>query len=219
MKIPVTRVLLGITAAITGAVAPLAYAQRPAAAGAPAILMPLSGHSVFAKAHATGTQGYVCLPNSPGASTVSWTAKGSRPEATLYQRLLGHEFQVMTHFLSPNTNPDASAPNPLPFGNATWQSSLDSSKVWAQPIPSRVVAAGTDASCPNHGAVPCLLLEAIGSDQGPSGGRLLTITTYVQRLNTEGGAAPVEGCAAMTDVGNQKLVPYTADYVFFRKDR
>jgi hypothetical protein len=44
----------------------------------------------------------------------------------------------------------------------------------------------------------------------------MTAATYIQRLNTTGGVAPVEGCSVSSDVGKQKLVPYTADYYFFR---
>src|SRR5262249_38167997 len=68
--------------------------------------------------------GYVCLPTAAGASTASWTVKGARPEATLFQTIFGQTFQIITHFLSPGTNPNDAAPNPLPFGSATWQSSL-----------------------------------------------------------------------------------------------
>ena len=35
----------------------------------------------------------------------------------------------------------------------------------------------------------------------------------------KGGSAPADGCSTSADVGNQALVPYTADYVFFRKDK
>ena len=108
-------------------------------------------------------------------------------------------------------------PNPLPFGNATWQSSSDSSRVWGQMLHS--IAAGSDASCPNAGAIACLLLQSIGSQSGPTGGEGLTKTTFIQRLNTKGGSAPGEGCSASSDVGKQTLVPYTADYYFFRKGK
>ena len=43
-------------------------------------------------------------------------------------------------------------------------------------------------------------------------------TTFVQRLNTKGGSAPADGCLVSSDVGKQALVPYTADYYFFRAD-
>jgi hypothetical protein len=167
--------------------------------------------------HATGTQGYVCLPTEAGASTASWTINNARPEATLFQTFFDQDVQIITHFLSPDTNPNDAAPSPIPFGSATWQSSFDSSKVWAAVLHKNVVVAGTDkASCPNDGAIPCLLLQSIGSQVGPTGGKTLSQTTFVQRLNTKGGAAPADGCATSTDVGKQVLVPYTADYYFYR---
>ncbi|MFN0169182.1 MAG: DUF3455 domain-containing protein [Bryobacteraceae bacterium] len=162
---------------------------------------------------------YICLPTSAGASTASWTVKNARPEATLFQRFFGLDFQIVTHFLSPDASPNEAAPNPLPFGSATWQSSLDSSKVWAQVLNSNSIPAGSHASCPNTAAIACLLLQSIGSQPGPSGGTILSKTTFIQRLNTSGGLAPADGCSTSTDVGNQVLVPYTADYYFFRKDR
>ena len=178
----------------------------------PALITPEAGNSPFLSGHALGTQGYVCLPSGTGAS---WTVNG-RPEATLFVNFFGHEVQIITHFLSPDTNPNQFAPSPLAFGNATWQSSFDSSKVWAQTLHS--IPAGSDlASCPNAGAIGCLLLQAIGSQKGPSGGRVMTETTFVQRLNTKGGSAPADGCSTAADVGNQVLVPYSADYYFFRK--
>jgi len=204
-----------------------AAAQKIASPTTPALITPPAGNSAFLLGHAlVGTQGYVCLPKGTGAS---WTVKGARPEATLFTTVFGQDFQIITHFLSPDTNPNEAAPNPLPFGSATWQSSFDSSKVWAQvplsnsttpPSPASIPA-GSDPSCPNTGSIACLLLQSIGSLQGPTGGKLLTQTTFVQRLNTKGGSAPddADGCGSTTNVGNQRLVPYTADYYFFRKDQ
>ncbi|HEY7393121.1 MAG TPA: DUF3455 domain-containing protein [Bryobacteraceae bacterium] len=178
----------------------------------PAIITPPPGSVAFLLGHATGTQGYLCLPTSPGASTASWTVKGARPEATLFQDFFGQQFQIVTHFLSPDTNPNAAAPNPIPFGSATWQSSFDSSKVWAQVLHSNTIPAGSDPSCPHTGSIACLLLQSIGSESGRTGGTLLSKTTFIQRLNTNGGSAPIIGCFDSNDVGNQALVPYTADY-------
>ena len=124
----------------------------------------------------------------------------------------------ITHFLSPDTNPNEFVPTPLPFGSPTWRSSLDGSVVWAKALTPPVVS-GSDASCPNTGAIPCLLLQAIGSKTGPFGGGGLSQTTFIQRLNTNGGSAPATGCSASTDVGKQTLVLYTADYYFFRKEQ
>src|SRR5215471_10277937 len=93
------------------------------------LITPPTGNTAFLVGHARGTQGYICLPTSTGAS---WTVNGARPEATLFTTVLGTDVEIITHFLSPDTSPNQFAPNPLAFGNATWQSSLDSSKVWAQ---------------------------------------------------------------------------------------
>src|SRR5947209_2064054 len=131
-----------------------AAAQSITVPTTPALITPPAGNSAFLLGRGVGTQGYVCLPTTTGAS---WTVNGARPEATLFTSFYGHDFQIITHFLSPNTNPNKFAPNPVAFGNATWQSSLDSSKVWAQAVQS--IPAGSDPSCPNTGAISCLLLQ------------------------------------------------------------
>jgi hypothetical protein len=195
-----------------GTLSPLA-AQKITPPATPAIITPPAGNSAHLFGRAVGTQGYVCLPQGAGAS---WTVNNARPEATLFVTLFGQDVQIITHFLSPDTNPNEFAPSPLPFGSPTWQSSFDSSVVWANALQS--IAPGSDPSCPNTGTIRCLLLQAIGSQKGPAGGKVMTKTTFIQRLNTNGGSAPNEGCADATDVGKQRLVPYTADYYFFRKD-
>jgi hypothetical protein len=194
-----------------------AQAQNLTTPSTPALITPPAGNSAFLVGHATGTQGYTCLPTSTGASTASWTVKGARPEATLFQSFFGRDFQIITHFLSPNENPNDAATKPLPFGSATWQSSFDTSKVWAQVLNGNSIPAGSHPSCPNTNSIACLLLESVGSQKGPTGGSILSNTTFIQRLNTKGGSAPDAGCSTSADVGNQALVPYSADYVFFRK--
>ena len=193
-----------------------AAAQKITSPTTPALITPPAGNSAFLLGRAVGTQGYVCLPTNTGAS---WTVNNARPEATLFTSLFGQDFQIITHFLSPDTNPNQFAPNPLPFGSATWQTSFDSSKVWAQVLNANSIPAGSDPSCPNTGAIACLLLQSIGSEQGPTGGNVMTQVTFIQRLNTSGGSAPTDGCLVAGDVGKQTLVPYTADYYFFRAAR
>jgi hypothetical protein len=202
----------GLVLGITFGAASNAAAQNIKSPATPSDITPEAGNTAFLLGRASGTQGYVCLPTPTGAS---WTVNGARPEATLFESFFGLNIQIITHFLSPNTNPNEAAPKPLAFGNATWQSSFDSSKVWAQTVGS--IPAGTHESCPNAGAIGCLLLQSIGSQQGPTGGKSLTKVTFIQRLNTKGGTAPAEGCSVAADVGHQALVPYTADYYFFRK--
>jgi len=200
-------------AALFGTMHPAAAqtVQRIPSPPTPTLITPPDGATAFLLGRATGTQGYVCLPT--GADTASWTVNNARPEATLFTTIFGQQFQIITHFLSPDTNPNQFAPNPVPFGSATWQSSFDSSKVWAQA--QHAIPAGSDASCPNTGAIACLLLQSIGNQQGPTGGKSLAQVTFVQRLNTKGGSAPANGCSVAADVGKQALVPYTADYYFF----
>lgn len=190
-------------------------AQKVTPPTAPAAITPPAGNSAYLVGHAVGTQGYLCLPTSTGAS---WTVNGSRPEATLFESSVEPDVQIVTHFLSPDTNPNEFAPSPLPVGSPTWQSSVDSSVVWAKAL-TPAVASGSDASCPHAGAIACLLLQSIGSKTGPKGGKVMTKTSYIQRLNTKGGSAPAAGCSTSADVGKQTLVPYTADYYFFHKDQ
>ena len=61
-----------------------------------------------------------------------------------------------------------------------------------------------------------LLLRVTGAETGPTGGRRLTATSYIQRVNTDGGIAPAGDCPA---VGAKLFVPYTADYVLYRARR
>ena len=211
--------IAALVLACAAAAVPGANAQNIMSPATPTIITPPEGNSAFLLGQAVGTQGYICLPTAAGSSTASWTVKGARPEATLFQRIYGYDFQIVTHFLSPDANPNNDAPSPLPFGSATWQSSLDSSKVWAAVLHGNTIPAGSDPSCPNAGSIPCLMLQSIGSQPGPTGGTILSKTTFVQRLNTRGGLAPAEGCSTAADVGSQTLVPYTADYYFFRKDK
>ena len=189
----------------------------------PAIQVP-PGNTAYILGHATGTQGYICLPLSDG--TYAWSKTGavtgpsnnSRPDAIL---LTDKMRENITHYLSPN--PQETSPNPSENGQPrpTWQSVLDNSTVWGNKLGS--INAGTDPSCPNTGAISCLLLQVVGEQAGPRGGTHLSVATYIQRLNTNGGSAPpspqsgcAECCAVSTDVGNQLLVPYTADYWFYK---
>ena len=211
MKINFDRLKAGVFA--LGCAIATAQAQTIQSPPTPTDITPPVGTAAFLLGSATGTQGYVCLPTAAGAS---WTVNAARPEATLFTNVIGLDIQIITHFFSPNTNPNEFAPNPLPVGNATWQSSLDTSRVWAQA--QRSIPAGSHASCPNAGSIACLLLQVIGAEAGPTGGKSLNKTLFIQRLNTKGGVAPSEGCAASADVGKQALVPYTADYYFFKKN-
>ena len=187
-----------------------AAAQRVTPPTTPIDIAVPEGNSPFLVGHAVGTQGYTCLPTANGGTAWSTTA---RPEATLFTKFFGQQIQIITHFTSINENPKPDVTVPL-SGNATWQSSFDTSKVWAAAVGH--IDAGTDpASCPNKGAIQCLLLKSLGNQQGPTGGRLLDNVSFVQRLNTKGGSAPTSTCT----VGQNQLQGYTADYYFFHEDK
>ena len=162
------------------------------------------GNVIFLKAFATGTQNYVCVP---GANGPAWKFLG--PQATLFVTLPWFQGeirqQVATHFLSANPA-EAGAARP------TWQHSFDTSSVWA-----KALATSTDPAFVAEGAIPWLLLQAAGTQRGPTGGIQFAETTFIQRLNTAGGVAPSSGCEIAT-YGSFAMVPYTTDYYFYRAD-
>src|SRR5262249_21236704 len=151
-----------------------AAAQKITPPIVPDSIKPPAGNSAFLIGHAFGTQGYTCLPTSTGGT--SWTINPARPEATLFADFLGRQVQIITHFASIDTNPNDFSPKQSALsGNATWQSSCDTSKVLA--VKTGQVDAGSDQSCPNTGAIPCLLLQSVGNQEGPKGGNLLAKAT------------------------------------------
>jgi len=180
----------------------LAIAQLEAAGDhvtppVPANLEVPSGNRPFLAGDAYGTQNYICLPSATG---FSWTLFG--PQATLYN---DDARQIITHYLSPN---------PVENGTprATWRHSRDTSAAWALAI-----ANSTDPLFVAPDSIPWLLLRVVGTQFGPTGGDKMTQTTFIQRVNTVGGVAPAAGCAQATDVGKKVLVPYQAEYVFYRE--
>jgi hypothetical protein len=188
---------------ITVCVVPSATAQRQARISVPpvpgAIAVP-AGSDPFLTGRAIGTQNYICQISG---TSLFWKFLG--PQATLFIAN-GNEVyqQIATHFLSVNPF-ESNAARP------TWQSSFDTSSVWGF-----AVSSSTDPNYVSAGAIPWLLLQAVGTQLGPTGGSTLAQTTFVQRINTAGGMAPSTGCSVTGNVGNVVFVPYTADYYFFR---
>lgn len=87
------------------------------------------------------------------------------------------------------------------YAGPTWQND-DGSKI----VGKKVAAVTVDAD-----AIPWLLLSAV-STSGPG---LFADVTYVQRLETKGGLAPT---APGTFNGEQALVPYSAEYLFYHPE-
>jgi len=167
-----------------------------------------AGNKLVLGTHAVGTQNYVCKPSGAGVAYVLFT-----PEATLSGEDGG---QVITHNFSPNPFEPNTDPKVVADGTirATWQY-RDTSRVWA-----KLHATDPDGKkgsvTVDQQAIAWLLLDGVGSQSGPTGGDKLKDTTFVQRLNTTGGLAPLTGCSSLTDLGNTAFVPYTADYFFYK---
>ena len=164
----------------------------------PEIQVPGQARLVFV-GHGVGTQNYVCVPSATGVAFTLFT-----PQATLFNDDLG---QITTHFFSPN---------PFESGiiRVTWESSQDTSTVWGQ-----VIGSSTDPRFVTPGAIPWLLVQIVGAQEGPTGGTTLLGTSFIQRLNTVGGAAPAKDCKEAKDIGTKAFVPYTADYFFYQNNK
>jgi hypothetical protein len=90
------------------------------------------------------------------------------------------------------------------FAGPTWQAK-DGSKV----VGKREAGATVDPT-----AIDWLRLSAASTATGPDGADRLAGTTYIQRINTTGGLAPAD---ASCTAGTTAEVPYTADYVFWKR--
>ena len=179
-------------------VAPAQAAPESSALTAPSVPAEIQvppGNQVAFVGHAVGTQNYVCEPVDNGFKFVLFT-----PQATLFG---DDDSQLTTHYFSPNPSEDGTI-------RATWQDSRNTSAVWGQAIHS-----STDADFVATGAIAWVLLQQVGTKDGPRGSDWLTETTFIQRVNTTGGIAPSNGCNSPAEVGSQAFVPYSADYVFY----
>lgn len=158
-------------------------------------------NQAFLVGHAVGTQNYECQPVK-SLGRVGWVL--FTPQATLFDE---RNEQLITHFFSPN-------PHEGSIVRATWQDSRDTSTVWGS-----VLKSSSDPNFVRAGAIPWVKLEVgeTRAQAGPTGGETLLRTTFIQRLNTEGGAAPPTGCDVPTDIGKKAFVPYKADYFFYTK--
>ncbi len=169
---------------------PTSWYQAPAVA---ALALP-DGGTVIVHTMAAGTQNYACTATlvdagvdaGDGGGSYAWTFVA--PEAQLSDcngQLVGH------HFAS---EAGAAAPE--------WQT-LDGTYI----VGHKVAAYTPDGG---GGSIPWLLLGVTAS----SGSGPLGRASYVQRVNTAGGAAPGTGCDQGA-LGTTQKVPYSADYYFF----
>jgi hypothetical protein len=115
---------------------------------------------------------------------------GAVPDATLFDE---DGNIVATHF-------GVFAPNGAFVGPA-WQSNSGSKVIGALP-PAAVIV--------DTNSIPWLRLKAVD----PEGPGVFAVTTFIQRVNTTGGKAPL---TPGSFVGQVARVPYTADYFFYRQ--
>jgi len=177
----------------------VAQAQRLTPPPVPDRLHVADGNEVFLIGHAFGTQDYVCAASGSGVAFVLTT-----PEAVLFDNPAR---RVINHFFSPN---------PLEGGTirATWQSTRNSSVFWGKLVHAATFA--TDPDFVAQDAIAWLLLSRAGVLEGSGNGDNLAVATFVQRVNTVGGLAPSIGCNSPADIGKTAIVPYEADYVFYK---
>jgi hypothetical protein len=89
------------------------------------------------------------------------------------------------------------------YAGPTWESA-DGSKVTGKQL---AVVPGM------AGAIPLQLVQASPT----MGNGAMAGVTYVQRLKTVGGVAPSSPACMAGNAGAKTTVPYSADYVFFKK--
>jgi hypothetical protein len=192
-----------------------AHAGRVQTPTVPPELRVDAGSHAFLVGHAFGTQNYVCAPSTASNTGVAYVL--FTPEATLTNE---DGDQLITHYFSPDEalNPDQTLRDPNTSTavqadgaiRATWQHSRDGSRVWAK--------LHTNGSVLKDGAVAELLLDMAGTQDGLTGGDILSKTTQIQRLNTAGGLPPPDGCESPADAGHTAFSDYTADYFFYTKE-
>ena len=86
---------------------------------------------------------------------------------------------------------------------ATWEA-IDGSKVTGKQLATAPAGAGN---------IPFQLVKA---DESERDGHLKGVT-YIQRINLNGGAAPVSGCDA-DNLDKKVLVAYTGNYIFWKSE-
>jgi len=176
------------------------HAQNVTPPAVPDKLQVEEGNEAFLIGHAFGTQDYVCAASGSGVAFVLTT-----PEAVLFDN---PAHRVINHFFSPNPGEGGTI-------RATWQSTRNSSVFWGKL--DKAATFDTDPDFVAKDAIAWLLLSRAGVLEGSGNGDNLAAATFVQRVNTVGGLAPSIGCNSPDDITKTAIVPYEADYVFYRK--
>ena len=198
-RIRLITCIAALATAFAIALPEVGHAQTVTPPPVPDRLHVADGNEAFLIAHAFGSQDYVCAASGSGVAFVLTT-----PEAVLFDN---PGRRVINHFFSPN---------PIEGGTirATWQSTRNSSAFWGSLV--RPATFDTDPDFVAQDAIAWLLLGRAGVLEGSGTGDNLAAVTFVQRVNTVGGLAPATGCSSPDDLRKTAIVPYEADYVFYR---
>ena len=186
-----------VVAAAAASSAPLA-SETIVPPAVPAGLEVIGPFKPFLKAHAVGTQNFICAPAAT-PSGLDWLFIG--PQATLFNE---ETEQTFTHYQSRNAEANGAI-------QATWQHSRDSSAVWATRH-----SGSLDPAYVAPGAIEWLLLDVSGTALGPMGGDKLASAKFIQRVNTVGGVKPASSECTVSTLNTRRLVAYEADYYFYR---
>jgi hypothetical protein len=152
---------------------------------APALVVPARA-ALKLHLHGSGTQVYTCSATASGSGTDGGVASYAWILKAPDAKLFGEDGELVGHH----------------GAGPSWTSKDDGSSV------TGVKAMQGDA--PETSAIPWLLLRASST----SGAGIFSDVTYVQRLLTKGGRAPVSGCDATT-VAAETAVEYSAEYYFY----
>ena len=87
------------------------------------------------------------------------------------------------------------------FAGPSWEAN-DGSRVTGKAV--------ANAPSPNADSIPWLLINILSHE----GKGVLSGATTIQRINTNGGKAPVSGCDS-SHAGQEVRVSYSADYLFY----
>lgn len=169
---------------------PACVPEPPALPGdVPADIAMADGTTLIRSLHAVGTQNYRCTETAGDVEadpSFTWVFVG--PVADL---LNSCGIKVGSHFAVPDSNPPA----------PEWKYEVDGSSV----IGAKVAAS------PVEGSIPELLLKQDGHD----GAGVFAGVTFVQRLQTAGGAAPPAAECTSEHVDEVVEVAYSAQYYFY----
>jgi hypothetical protein len=152
---------------------------------APALVVPARA-ALKLHLHGSGTQIYTCSAIASGSASDGGVGGYGWVLKAPDAKLLGENGELVGHH----------------GAGPSWTSPGDASSVTG--------AKAMQVDAPDASAVPWLLLRASSTN----GAGIFSDVTYVQRLLTRGGKAPVSGCDATT-VAAEIAVEYSAEYYFY----